>query len=92
LFSPVGVVPQEDAEAVQRQKETKAAENAVKLTVYQQDEGEETVVVATATSATFNPVDEAAVAEPVVRETKKAEPAAPSGDVSDVIKKWSKKG
>jgi hypothetical protein len=91
LFSPVGVVPQEDAEAVQRQKETKAAENAVKLTVYQQDEGEETVVVATATSATFNPTEEA-VAEPVVRETKKAEPAAPSGDVSDVIKKWSKKG
>jgi hypothetical protein len=72
LFSPIGVVPQEDAEAVQRQKETKAAENAVKLTVYQQDEE--------------------AVAEPVVRETKKAEPAAPSGDVSDVIKKWSKKG
>jgi hypothetical protein len=92
LFSPIGVVPEGDAEAVQRQKETKAAENAVKLTVYQQDEGEETVVVATATSATFNPVDETAVAEPVVRETKKAEPAAPSGDAADVIKKWSKKG
>jgi len=91
LFSPVGVVPQDDVEAVQRQKETKAAENAVKLTVYQQDEGEETVVVATATSATFNPTEEA-VAEPVVRETKKAEPAAPSGDAADVIKKWSKKG
>jgi hypothetical protein len=90
LFSPVGVVPQDDVEAVQRQKETKAAENAVKLTVYQQDEGEETVVVATATSATFNPTEEA-VAEPVVRETKKAEPAAPSGDAADVIKKWSKK-
>jgi hypothetical protein len=92
LFSPIGVVPEGDAEAVQRQKETKAAENAVKLTVYQQDEGEETVVVATATSATFNPVDETAVAEPVVRETKKVEPAAPSGDAADVIKKWSKKG
>jgi hypothetical protein len=92
LFSPIGVVPEADVEAVQRQKETKAAENAVKLTVYQQDEGEETVVVATATSATFNPVDETAVAEPVVRETKKAEPAAPSGDAADVIKKWSKKG
>jgi hypothetical protein len=91
LFSPIGVVPEVDVEAVQQQKETKAAENAVKLTVYQQDEGEETVVVATATSATFNPTEEAAVEEPLVRETKKAEPAAPSGDVSDVIKKWSKK-
>ena len=29
--------------------------------------------------------------EPVIRETKKTE-AAPAADVSDVIKKWSKKG
>ena len=91
LFSPIGVVPEADVEAVQRQKETKAAENAVKLTVYQQDEGEETVVMPVASSATLDPTEEA-VAEPVVRETKKAEPAAPSGDAADVIKKWSKKG
>ena len=78
LFSPAAVVPENDVETVQRQKETKSAENAVKLTVYQQDEGEETTVAA--------PVS----AEPVVRETKKTE-AAPAADVSDVIKKWSKK-
>jgi hypothetical protein len=79
LFSPTAVVPEGDMETIQRQKEGKAAENAVKLTVYQQDEGEETTVAA--------PVDD----EPVVREAKKAD-AAPTADVSDVIKKWSKKG
>ena len=89
LFSPVGVVPEDDVEAIQRQKETKSAENAVKLTVYQQDEGEEG---AAPTAAVVMPESEAAVDEPVVREVKKAEPAAPAGDVSDVIKKWSKKG
>jgi hypothetical protein len=79
LFSPIGVVSEDDVKIVQTQKESKAAENAVKLTVYQQDEGEEATVAA--------PVAD----EPVVRETKKTE-AAPAADVSDVIKKWSKKG
>jgi hypothetical protein len=83
LFSPAAVVPENDAETIQRQKETKAAENAVKLTVYQQDEGE-----APEAPITTGP---AALAEPVVKETKKAE-APPAADVSDVIKKWSKKG
>lgn len=79
LFSPSAVVPESDVETIQRQKETKSAENAVKLTVYQQDEGEEAAPAA--------PVSD----EPVVREVKKTE-AAPAADVSDVIKKWSKKG
>ena len=79
LFSPSAVVPESDVETIQRQKETKSAENAVKLTVYQQDEGEEAAPAA--------PVAD----EPVVREVKKTE-AAPAADVSDVIKKWSKKG
>jgi hypothetical protein len=77
LFSPVGVVSEDDIKIVQTQKDSKAAENAVKLTVYQQDEGEEPAT----------PVTD----EPVVREVKKTE-AAPTADVSDVIKKWSKKG
>jgi hypothetical protein len=82
LFSPSAVVPENDVAIVQQQKETKAAEGAIKLTVYQQDEGEEPAA----------PVAAAVVGdEPVIRETKKAEPT-PSADVSDVIKKWSKKG
>ena len=83
LFSPSAVVPESDVETIQRQKETKSAENAVKLTVYQQDEGEEVAAPV---------VGEAVIEEPVIRETKKTEAAAPTGDVSDVIKKWSKKG
>ena len=83
LFSPAAVVPESDVEVIQRQKETKSAENAVKLTVYQQDEGEEVAAPV---------VGEAVIEEPVIRETKKTEAAAPTGDVSDVIKKWSKKG
>jgi hypothetical protein len=81
LFSPAAVVPENDVETVQRQKETKAAESAVKLTVYQQDEGEEV-----SAPAVVAPVS----SEPVIRETKKSD-AVPSADVSDVIKKWSKK-
>ena len=84
LFSPAAAVAQEDVEIVQRQRESKAAENAVKLTVYQQDEGEAPV----ADTATPVPVS----SEPVVRESKKSEATAPAADVSDVIKKWSKKG
>lgn len=84
LFSPVGVVPENDIETIQRQKEGKAAEFAIKLTVYQQDEGE---VVAPA-NAVEAPVSD----EPVLRENKKSEPVEASGEVSDVIKKWSKKG
>lgn len=87
LFAPIGVVPESDIEAVQRQKETKAAENAVKLTVYQQDEGEETPAV----SAKVIMPEADVVEEPIVREVKKAEPAATTTDASDVIKKWSKK-
>ena len=80
LFSPVGVVPEAAVRAVQTQKESSAAENAVKLTVYQQDEADgATEVTAPATDA------------PIVRESKKPE-ASPTSDVSDVIKKWSKKG
>ena len=84
LFSPAAVVPENDVEVIQRQKDTKSAESAIKLTVYQQDEGE--------TSEGPIVTGPVAMAEPVIRETKKSEDAAPAADVSDVIKKWSKKG
>lgn len=85
LFSPIGVVPENDVEVVRAQRDSKAAENAIKLTVYQADEGEGSTAQGTVETA---PVDEA---PPVIRDVKKAE-AAPAADVSDVIKKWSKKG
>jgi len=41
LFSPAGAVDQEDLEIIRRQGKTQAAESAIKLTVYQSDEGGE---------------------------------------------------
>lgn len=78
LFSPVGAVPNEARETIVRQSKTFAAENAVKLTVYKTDaESEE----APATEG---------VPEPVKRETAKVAPAK-AEDVSDIVKKWTKK-
>lgn len=82
LFSPVAAVTPDTVEIIQRQKESSAAENAVKLTVYQVDESKEdgnTVAVAEAQD------------EPKVREPVKKTEAAPTADVSDVVKKWAKK-
>lgn len=77
LFSPVGAVPAEARETIVRQSKTPAAENAVKLTVYKTDaESEE------------SPAE--AVPEPVKRETAKVAPAK-AEDVSDIVKKWTKK-
>jgi len=74
-LSPVALVEDDVAEIIQQQAETPAAINAVKLNVFQSDEGE----------APAQPV-----AEPILRKTEKAD-AAQGEDVSDVIKKWSKK-
>lgn len=79
LFSPIAAVTPETVEVIQRQKESSAAENAVKLTVYQADESKDTGEVAVAQ------------AEPKVRETGATPTAAPAADVSDVVKKWAKK-
>lgn len=80
LFSPIAPISQETLEIIQQQAKTPAAEAAVKLTVFQAEEsgdakGEEAIEVA----------------EPVVREAVKKADAPPSGDVSDIVKKWSKK-
>jgi hypothetical protein len=81
LFSPVAAVNAETIEVIQQQKESPAAESAVKLTVYQADKSEEDSNV---------PVAEAKD-EPKLRETGSASTAAPAADVSDVVKKWAKK-
>jgi len=83
LFSPVAPVPQGDVDIVLRQKESNAAEMVVKMTVFQADESSES------SGAKSEDVE---VAQPVLRETaKKADTAPPAGDVSDIVKKWSKK-
>lgn len=83
LFSPVGAVEPSSQMIVQQQGKTPAAENAIKLTVFQTDGGEETSLPEVAAFAAPE-----AVTEPQLRETKKSEPPA---DVSETIKKWSKK-
>ena len=80
LFSPVGAVPDDQLEAIARQAKSAAAEAAIKLNVFQTDSsGEEAVEVA----------------QPDVPEPVKRDSGAPAGekakDVSDVVKKWSKK-
>ncbi len=80
LFSPTGAVSAEDQPKVLAQSKSQAAENAVKMTVYQTDGGAEAVEVAAPQE----------VESPVLRETGTASAEAAS-DVSDIVKKWSKK-
>lgn len=77
MFSPVGAVPAEDTPKVAAQSKSAAAESAVKMTVYQTDSAVEVAA----------PQE---VEEPVLRETNAA-PADGAADVSDIVKKWSKK-
>jgi hypothetical protein len=71
MFSPAGAVPETDLETVARQAKSAAAEAAIKMNVYQLDEGE-------------------AEAEPQKRPVAKPV-EVPEKDISDVVKKWSKK-
>lgn len=80
LFSPVAGVSPEFRETIARQGKSQAAEKAIKLTVFKSDKGDDVEVAAEAAAEV--------VAEPVRQ--AKAE-AVPVEDVSNVIKKWSKK-
>lgn len=85
LFSPVAAVSDDVYEAVRRQSTSKAAENAIKLTVYKSDsQGEEA-------EAPAQPVSVEVVDEPVKRETVRKASAETAEDVSDIVKKWAKK-
>jgi hypothetical protein len=78
LFAPVAPVPQEDYEAITKQRDSSAAEAAVKLTVYQADESDA-------------PAEVAQVEEPKLRETAPKKVEASTADASEVVKKWTKK-
>lgn len=85
LFSPVGAVEAASQAIVQQQGKTPAAENAIKLTVFQSDGGVEEVAAPEVAAFAVQGV----TSEPQLRETKKATEAP--ADVSETIKKWSKK-
>lgn len=99
LFSPASAVSQEDYEIIKKQAQSKAAENAVKLTVYQSDEGTEKAVEVSAPaplevppSSDDNTGDVAeAVEQPQVRTPQKDVANNTINDPSDIIKKWSGK-
>jgi hypothetical protein len=84
LFSPAGKVEDDDLPTIARQAKSPAAEAAVKMNVFQSD-SEETP----APASHRNEVAEEDTAEPTKRESTK--PAAAEKDISDVVKKWSKK-
>jgi hypothetical protein len=82
LFSPTGAIAPDQMETVRRQSKSIAADNAVKMTVYQTDtEGEEPFT-------TYEPAAE--VSEPTKQDSKKASAESPD-EVSDLVKKWAKK-
>jgi len=84
LFSPAGKVEDDILPIIARQSKSLAAEAAVKMNVFQMDAAEE---VATHRNEAVPVVPEA---EPVKVESKK--PATTEEkDISDVVKKWSKK-
>jgi hypothetical protein len=77
LFSPLSGINPEDVDTLTSQSKSAAAESAIKLTVYQNDESDAV------------PAAPVVVKEPKVREPKK--PAAQVADVSDVLKEWTSK-
>lgn len=96
VFSPVTAIPEEHFEVIQRQAKTSDAENAIKLTVYQQDEGKEdngAFPAPAAPVAAKAPEEEEEAPEPapVLREAKKAETPTAAPDARSVIDKWKKK-
>jgi len=80
LFSPVSAVPEDIREIITRQGKTPAAENAIRLTVYKTDGGDEAEAPA-----------QAEIAEPIKRETTRKASPETAEDVSDIVKKWTKK-
>jgi hypothetical protein len=83
VFTPAGKVPDEDLPIIAQQAKSPAAESAIKMNVFQADVAEEVA------SHRNDIAPETEVEEPVKRESTK--PAAAEKDISDVVKKWSKK-
>lgn len=84
VFSPAGKVPDEDLQIIASQAKSPAAEAAIKMNVYQADNSGEVEV-----PSHRNEVAEDE-APPVKVESKKAA-TTDEKDITDVVKKWSKK-
>ena len=84
IFSPAGKVPDEDLQIIASQAKSSAAEAAIKMNVFQADSTGEIEVPSHRNEVVE---DEA---PPVKVESKKAA-TTEEKDISDVVKKWSKK-
>jgi len=84
VFSPAGKVPDEDLSAIAAQAKSPIAESAIKMNVFQADSTGEVEVPSHRNEVVE---DEAS---PVKVESKKAA-TTDEKDISDVVKKWSKK-
>jgi hypothetical protein len=87
VFTPAGKVPDEDLPIIAQQAKSPAAESAIKMNVFQADVAEE--VASHRNDIAPETPQQPEVEEPVKRESTK--PAAAEKDISDVVKKWSKK-
>lgn len=96
LFSPAAAVDAGDLDVIARQAKSSAAEQAVKLTVYQNDETESPQVAAPVVVDLTQPAQATDVKsdvnpnEPVLRDSGQP-PVQKVNDVSDIVKKWSVK-
>jgi len=92
IFSPAAAVDQSISEILQRQGKSAAAESAVKLTVYQNDEGttETSVQSAPVEAAPEDVKSDVDMSEPVLRPSTQSTPQ-PVNNASEVMKKWSVK-
>ena len=84
VFSPAGKVPDEDLQIIANQAKSSAAESAIKMNVFQADSTGEIEVLSHRNEIVE---DES---PPVKVESKKAA-TSEEKDISDVVKKWSKK-
>jgi hypothetical protein len=84
LFSAFDAVPSGELESVVMQSKSAAADNAIKLTVFQTDGADEVIVPANV----FNEPE--AITEPVVRNEAPVQ-ATEQADVSDIVRKWAAK-
>lgn len=91
VFSPAGAVPPEDRDIIVRQSKSAAAEQAVKLTVYQADNQgtSDSNVSSEDTSAPVQMAEEI-IDEPTLRDSGQPQ-AQKVNDVKDVVNKWAKK-
>jgi hypothetical protein len=86
VFNPAGKVADSDLQIIAQQSKSAAAEAAIKMNVFQADTVDEVPSHRNDLVPESTPEE---TPEPVKRES--AKPAVAEKDISDVVKKWSKK-